>query len=184
MGRVDGVVHLVADVADVARLTPGDPDMLAYVTQTTLSVDDTREVIEALRQRFPKIVGPDVRDICYATQNRQAAVRALAGEVDLILVIGAANSSNSNRLRELAASMGVRSYLVASAEAVDPAWLDGVHRIGITAGASAPEFLVQELIDWLRARYPISVETLPGLAETIQFNLPPQLAGEPPAPSV
>ncbi len=180
LGRVAAPIHLIATVADVAGLAPTDPAKVAYVTQTTLSVDDTRAVIEALRARFPGIVGPDTRDICYATQNRQTAVRALAQAVDLILVIGAANSSNSNRLRELGEAAGVPSYLVDSAAAVNLAWLDGVTRIGITAGASAPERLVEELIAWLQARFEASVETLPGVTETIQFNLPPALSLEQP----
>src|SRR5690606_31405443 len=149
---------------------------LAFVTQTTLSVDDTRDIIAALRARFPNIVGPDTRDICYATQNRQTAVRALARVVDLILVVGAQNSSNSNRLREIGEAAGTPSYLIESADKLDPAWLDGVRTIGITAGASAPELLVQDLIRKLGERYVVSVEVLAGIEENVPFRLPPELA--------
>ena len=166
MGRIDGRVHLISEASDVAALQPTNPDQLAFVTQTTLSVDDTRDMIEALKARFPKIVGPDTRDICYATQNRQTAVRALAAEVDVILVVGAQNSSNSNRLREIAASCGTPSHLIDSAESLDWAWLDGAGSVGITAGASAPESLVQGLIDALRAHYDVVVKTLAGIEET------------------
>lgn len=176
LGRIPAPVHLISNAEDVERLQPSDPGRLAFVTQTTLSVDDTREVIAALTARFPAIVGPDTRDICYATQNRQTAVRALAKDADLILVIGAQNSSNSNRLREIAADMGKPSYLIAAAVEIDPAWLRGVQRIGITAGASAPERLVQELIDWLGERFDVTVETLDGIEENIHFRLPPELA--------
>jgi 4-hydroxy-3-methylbut-2-en-1-yl diphosphate reductase len=138
MGRINGPVHLISEVEDVERLSPSDPGKLAFVTQTTLSVDDTRDVISALKTRFPSIVGPDTRDICYATQNRQTAVRALAAEVDLILVVGAQNSSNSNRLREIGAATGTPSYLIDSAEALDFAWLRGAGSVGITAGGAAP----------------------------------------------
>ena len=175
MGRIDGTVHLISEAAEVDRLEPRDPSKLAFVTQTTLSVDDTRDVIQALRRRFPAIVGPDTRDICYATQNRQSAVRALAAEVDLILVVGAGNSSNSNRLREIGATTGTPSHLVGSADALELDWLEGVRSIGITAGASAPESLVQGLIDRLRTHYAVSVETLAGIVENVQFRLPDEL---------
>lgn len=176
IGRIPGVVHLVANVADVERLRPADPTKLAYVTQTTLSVDDTRDMIAALVSRFPRIVGPDTRDICYATQNRQSALRALAGSVDAILVVGAHNSSNSNRLREIGQSVGVRAYLIEDADALDPAWLEGASAIGVTAGASAPEELVQELLQRLRTLYATEIETLPGTDERVQFRLPDRLA--------
>ncbi|MGI9437932.1 MAG: 4-hydroxy-3-methylbut-2-enyl diphosphate reductase [Geminicoccaceae bacterium] len=176
MGRIPGPVHLVSDADDVESLDPKDPTKLAFVTQTTLSVDDTRDVIEALKRRFPEIVGPDTRDICYATQNRQTAVRALADQVDMILVVGAENSSNSNRLREIGEAMGLPSRLIADADQVDPAWFDGIETIGITAGASAPELLVQELITWLGDHFDTSVETLDGIEETIHFRLPAELA--------
>jgi len=175
MGRIDGTVHLISEVEDVARLEPADPDKLAFVTQTTLSVDDTRDVIQALRRRFPNIVGPDTRDICYATQNRQTAVRALAAEVDVIFVVGAQNSSNSNRLREIGTSMGVPSYLLDSAAALDLRCLEDASSVGITAGASAPELLVQQLIDKLGQHFDVSVELLDGIAENVHFRLPSEL---------
>jgi 4-hydroxy-3-methylbut-2-enyl diphosphate reductase len=179
MGQIDGTVHLVTCVEDVARLRPADPDKLAYVTQTTLSVDDTREIIAALRARFPAIVGPDTRDICYATQNRQTAVRALAADVDLLLVVGARNSSNSNRLREIGETAGIPAYLLENANGLDPAWLDGVESVGISAGASAPEELVQELLERLRASYDIQLETLSGVHENVQFRLPESVSLRP-----
>jgi 4-hydroxy-3-methylbut-2-enyl diphosphate reductase len=149
---------------------------VAYVTQTTLSVDDTRGIILALQRRFKDIVGPETRDICYATQNRQTSVRDLSKVADLILVVGAKNSSNSNRLREIGAEAGVPSYLVADGDEVDPEWLSGVETVGITAGASAPEVLVEDVIDALRRLGPVEVSTLPGREEHIQFRLPVQLA--------
>ena len=145
------------------------------VTQTTLSVDDTREIIDALRARFPAIQGPDVNDICYATQNRQQAVRELAAQVDLLLVVGARNSSNSNRLREIGAEIGVPSHLIDDATCLEPAWLQGATVIGVTAGASAPEELVQELIERLGNFGDLSVEELAGAEEHMQFKLPRQL---------
>jgi 4-hydroxy-3-methylbut-2-enyl diphosphate reductase len=176
MGRISGPVHLISEAEEVARLEPADPEKLAFVTQTTLSVDDTRDVISALKARFPSIVGPDTRDICYATQNRQTAVRALAREVDLILVVGAQNSSNSNRLREIGEATGTPSYLIDSADSLDPTWLSGAGVVGITAGASAPELLVQELIARLGDHYAVTVETLDGIEENVHFRLPPGLA--------
>ncbi len=176
MGRIDGPVHLISEVADVARLRPVDTEKLAFVTQTTLSVDDTRDVIGALKARFPAIVGPDTRDICYATQNRQTAVRALAARVDVILVVGAQNSSNSNRLREIGAGTGTPSYLIDGADALDFAWLHGAAAVGITAGASAPELLVQQLIERLASRFTVEVDVLDGISENVHFRLPPELA--------
>jgi 4-hydroxy-3-methylbut-2-enyl diphosphate reductase len=175
MGRIPGKVYLVQDSEDVDALEVTKPDKLAYVTQTTLSVDDTRDVIEALKRRFPKIVGPDVKDICYATQNRQAAVRELARRVDLLLVVGAHNSSNSNRLREIGTEIGVPSYLIEDDRAFDPAWLEGVDSVGISAGASTPEALVQEVIARLRDHRTIELEILDGIEEHIQFKLPEAL---------
>ena len=175
MGRIEGTVHLVSTVEDVAALQPGNPDQLSFVTQTTLSVDDTREIISALRQRFPSIVGPDTRDICYATQNRQTAVRELAAAVDMILVVGAANSSNSNRLREIGADLGKPSYLIADADGVDPTWFDGIATVGITAGASAPEDLVQEVIARLHEWATVEVGLLDGVQENVRFRLPAEL---------
>ncbi len=175
MGRIPGTVHLVEDPADVEKLSIPDSTKLAYVTQTTLSVDDTREVIEALKRRFPKIIGPDVKDICYATQNRQAAVRELAKQVDLLLVVGARNSSNSNRLREIGQESGVNTYLLEDVSALEPRWLEGVNTVGITAGASTPEELVRELIDKLGVFGKIELTIMHGIEEHIQFKLPDQL---------
>ena len=175
MGQVAGEVHLVSNLADVATLAPSDPGKLAYVTQTTLSVDDTREIIAALKERFPQISGPDVKDICYATQNRQTAVRKLADRSDVILVIGADYSSNSNRLREISEESGTASYLIPDAGSLDPAWLSDARTVGITAGASAPEELVQELIARLDDRFDITVIDLDGIEENVTFRLPREL---------
>jgi 4-hydroxy-3-methylbut-2-enyl diphosphate reductase len=175
MGRIPGKVHLVEDPVDVEKLPIGDDAKVAYVTQTTLSVDDTREVIEALKRRFPRIIGPDVKDICYATQNRQAAVRELAKQADLLLVVGARNSSNSNRLREIGQESGVPTYLLEDVSALDARWLDGVEVVGITAGASTPEELVRELIEKLGAFRKIELTVMHGIEEHIQFKLPDQL---------
>jgi 4-hydroxy-3-methylbut-2-en-1-yl diphosphate reductase len=175
LGRLTGPVHLVASVEDVAGLKVERPDHVAYITQTTLSVDDTRGIIDALKLRFPSIVGPNTDDICYATQNRQRAVLELAPKVDLVLVVGAANSSNSNRLREIAQSAGVPAHLIEDASALDPGWLDGVSTVGLTAGASAPEDLVQEVIATLKRRGRVRVSTLPGIEEALRFRLPVEL---------
>ena len=177
MGRVSGNVHLVSDIEDVATLVPDGPARLAYVTQTTLSVDDTREIIAALKERFPKIRGPDVKDICYATQNRQNAVRKLADQCDVILVIGADYSSNSNRLREIGEEAGAGSYLIPDAGGLDPSWLDEARAVGITAGASAPERLVRELIDRISEMYDVIVANLDGIEENVTFRLPRALLG-------
>jgi 4-hydroxy-3-methylbut-2-en-1-yl diphosphate reductase len=176
MGRIDGKVHLISRAEEVANLRVTNPEKLAFITQTTLSLDDTRAVIEALRQRFPTIVGPDTKDICYATQNRQRAARELALAVDVVLVVGAANSSNSNRLREIAAEQGVPAYLIADADALDPRWITGVESVGITAGASAPAELVQQLIDRLRELGDVELATLPGITENVRFRMPAELA--------
>ena len=176
MGRITGKVHLISTAAEVATLHVGDPNKLAYITQTTLSVDDTKAVIEALRARFPAIVGPDTKDICYATQNRQHAVREMSQMVDIVLVVGAANSSNSNRLREIAEEEGVAAYLIADADALDPAWLEGVKSVGITAGASAPEELVQQLVERLKDYGEVRLEMLPGMVENVRFRIPAKLA--------
>ena len=181
VGQIPGPVLLVSDAEGVEALEVRDPEKVAYITQTTLSVDDTREVITALRRRFPKILGPDVKDICYATQNRQAAVRALAAEVDLLLVVGAENSSNSNRLCEVGNDIGVPSYLIEDPSKLDPEWLAGVESIGITAGASTPEELVHELIDRLKGHAQLEISTMDGIVENVRFSLPdilnPGLAG-------
>jgi 4-hydroxy-3-methylbut-2-enyl diphosphate reductase len=175
MGQIPGRVHLISTVDDVASLKVTNPEMVAYVTQTTLSIDDTRAVIDALKARFPSIVGPDTRDICYATQNRQHAVRELAKVVDVILVVGAQNSSNSNRLREIGEELGKPSYLIADARALDPAWLKGAKAVGVTAGASAPEQLVDELVERLRQLAAVELSVLPGIAENVRFRMPPEL---------
>ena len=176
IGQIPGRVHLVQTVDDVATLEVGIPDRLAYVTQTTLSVDDTRGIIAALKARFPEIIGPDVRDICYATQNRQQAVRDLAQQVDMILVVGSRNSSNSNRLREIGAELGLPSYLIDDAAALQPEWFADVGTVGLTAGASAPETLVQGVIEGLRRFGPVEVATLAGVAEDVRFKFPAEVA--------
>jgi len=179
MGQYDesagGRMFLVESVDDVPALEVDHPENLSYVTQTTLSVDDTARVIAALRERFPAIQGPRKDDICYATQNRQDAVKELADQVDVVLVVGSPNSSNSNRLRELAEQRGVKAYLVDDPEQIAPAWLEGKQRIGVTAGASAPEVLVQEVIANLRMRGAASDNELAGREETITFALPKEL---------
>ena len=177
LGQIDGTVHLIGNVGDVANLHVHDPAKLSYVTQTTLSVDDTRDIIAALKKRFPEIKGPDVKDICYATQNRQEAVHHLAEESDVVLVIGAQNSSNSNRLRDLGTELNVPSYLIDDADSLNPDWIKGADVVGVTAGASAPEQLVDELIERLKALGGdnVTVETLDGLIEDVQFKLPSQV---------
>jgi 4-hydroxy-3-methylbut-2-enyl diphosphate reductase len=177
-GRIPGGVHLINKPGDVDKLQVRDSAKVAYVTQTTLSVDETRDVIEALRRRFPNVYGPDVKNICYATQNRQRAVRELARQADILLVMGARNSSNSNRLREIGAEMGVPSYLIDDATCLNPDWLDGASTIGITAGASAPEELVREVVDRLKTFGEVTVETLAGVEEHMQFKLPRELAND------
>ena len=176
IGQIPGRVHLVQTVADVATLQVTNPDRLAYVTQTTLSVDDTRGIIAALQARFPTIVGPDVRDICYATQNRQQAVHDLAKLVDMILVVGSKNSSNSNRLAEIGVELGKPSYLIDDASALQAGWFTGIDSVGLTAGASAPEMLVQGVIDGLRQFGEVEVALLPGVAEDVKFKFPAELS--------
>jgi 4-hydroxy-3-methylbut-2-enyl diphosphate reductase len=175
MGQIPGPVLLVQNEQDVERLELAPDTPVAYVTQTTLSVDDTRSVIAALKRRFTDIVGPDIHDICYATQNRQTAVRELAQVADVILVVGARNSSNSNRLREIGVESGVPSYLIAAGTELDPAWVKTADVVGVTAGASAPETLVDGVIEALRALGPIDVSTLPGIEEKVEFRLPVEL---------
>ena len=175
IGQIPGKVLLVQSEAEVATLDLPEDTPLAYVTQTTLSVDDTRGIIEALTRRFRNIVGPDTRDICYATQNRQAAVRELSAQVDVLLVVGATNSSNSNRLREIGAETGVPSYLVADGSEVKAEWFAGAQAVGITAGASAPEEMVDQVIDALRALGPVEVSTMAGREEKVEFKLPAKL---------
>jgi 4-hydroxy-3-methylbut-2-enyl diphosphate reductase len=176
IGQVPATVHLVQTAADVALLRVRDADKLAYITQTTLSVDDTRGIIAALKERFPAIVGPDVRDICYATQNRQQAVRDLAHKVDVILVVGSRNSSNSNRLREIGEELGRPAFLIDDASALRPEWVDGVSSVGVTAGASAPESLVQGVLEGLREIHEITISTLDGVAEDVRFRFPAEVA--------
>jgi len=176
MGRITGKVHLISRPEEVAKLQVSNPDKLAFITQTTLSVDDTRAVIEALKSRFPSIVGPDTKDICYATQNRQRATLELAKIVDIVLVVGAPNSSNSNRLREIAAESGVPSHLIEDARALDPRWIENATAVGITAGASAPAELVEEVIHRLRSLTGVELSVLPGVSENVRFRMPSQLA--------
>lgn len=175
MGQADAGMYLVENAADVADLQVGDPDALSYVTQTTLSVDDAAQVVGALRQRFPTIVGPKKDDICYATQNRQDSVRGLADSCDLVLVVGSPTSSNSNRLREVAESRGVRAYLVDRAADIRAEWLEGVQHVGVTAGASAPEKLVREVVERLSALGADAVKDIPGIVEGVNFPLPRDL---------
>ncbi len=176
MGQATGRMHLVENVADVERLKLGAADTaLAYVTQTTLSVDDTQTIVAALKKRFPAIVGPKKDDICYATQNRQDAVKAMAGRMDVMIVVGSKNSSNSNRLREVAEKGGSTAYLVDAAEQIDPAWLVGKPRIGVTAGASAPDVLVSGVVARLQALGATQVQSIEGAVETVNFPLPREL---------
>ena len=175
MGQIEGQVHLVQNAADIERLELAEDAPVAYITQTTLSVDDTRGIIAALKTRFSDIVGPETRDICYATQNRQTAVRELSKVADVILVVGANNSSNSNRLREIGAESNIPSYLIADGNALDAEWVRDAKVVGVTAGASAPEVLVDDVISALRRVGPIEVTTLPGIEETISFRLPVEL---------
>jgi 4-hydroxy-3-methylbut-2-enyl diphosphate reductase len=171
-GHAAGAVHVVSSPDEVAHLRVADESRVGYVTQTTLSLDETRDMLDAIRRRFPLISEPERTDICFATTNRQAAVRSLAGEVDVLLVVGSKNSSNSNRLREVARASGIPAYLIDHAAEVDPAWLEGVQRVGVTAGASAPEYLVEELTGWLRKHGAVSVREMEGEDESVQFQLP------------
>ena len=176
MGQADEGMYLVETPADVDKLQVSNPDMLAYVSQTTLSVDDTAEVIAALKRRFPKIVEPKKGDICYATTNRQEAVKFMAPQVEVVIVVGSPNSSNSNRLREVAQKKGTQAHMVDNAAQIDPAWLEGKSRIGVTAGASAPEVLVQQVIDRLKELGAKSVRPLAGVEEHVTFPLPKGLS--------
>lgn len=176
LGQVNDGMHLVETVEDVHALRVSNPEMLAFVTQTTLSVDDASVVADALRAKYPTITEPKKSDICYATQNRQDAVKVMAPGSDLVLVVGSANSSNSNRLREVAERKGIPAYLIDGPDSIEPAWLVDRKRIGITAGASAPELLVQQVIDRLKALGAISVRTLDGLQENVSFPLPKGLS--------
>ena len=172
MGQSETGMHLVETVGDVAQLKVGNPEKLSYVTQTTLSVDDARQIVAALRARFPAIRGPKQDDICYATQNRQDAVKFMASKCDVVIVVGSPNSSNSNRLREVAEHMGVQSHMVDSADQLRPEWIEGRRHVGVTAGASAPEVLVQAVVDKLRSLGAAKVTPLEGVIEKVVFSLP------------
>jgi len=176
LGQAKGGMYLVETPADVASLQITDPDKLAYVTQTTLSVDDAARVVEALRARFPDITGPKKDDICYATQNRQDAVKALAPQCEVVIVVGSPTSSNSNRLREVAENLGVPAYMVDNASEIDPQWISARTRVGVTAGASAPEILVRAVIDRLNQLGIDSVTHLDGVQEKVAFPMPKGLA--------
>jgi 4-hydroxy-3-methylbut-2-enyl diphosphate reductase len=177
MGQAEEGMHLVETVDDVAELAVNNPELLAYVSQTTLSVDDTADIIAALKARFPNIIEPKKGDICYATTNRQEAVKFMAPQVEVVIVVGSPNSSNSNRLREVAEKKGTPAYMVDNAAAIDPAWVAGKYRVGVTAGASAPEVLVQAVIDRLKELGTASVRTLDGAIENVTFPLPKGLDG-------
>ncbi len=172
MGPLSDGIYLVEEVADVARVQPRDPARLAVVTQTTLSVDDAAQILAAVKQRFPLVREPKQQDICYATQNRQDAVKLLSPQVDVVIVVGSPTSSNSNRLRELAERLGTPAYMVDAADDLQSAWLEGRTRVGVTAGASAPDILVQQVIGRLRELGAISVRTMDGVKETVRFPLP------------
>ena len=172
MGQLDSGIHLVEDVADVGRINPTQTERLAVVTQTTLSVDDAAEISAAIKARFPQVREPKHQDICYATQNRQDAVKVLSPQVDVLIVVGSPTSSNSNRLRELAAKLGTEAYMVDDASELQEAWFDGKARVGLTAGASAPEILVQQVIDRIKALGAVSIRKMDGVEETIKFPLP------------
>ena len=184
MGQLDSGIHLVEDVADVQRITPSQSERLAVVTQTTLSVDDTAEILNAIKQRFPSIREPKQQDICYATQNRQDAIKLLSPQVDLVIVVGSPTSSNSNRLREVAIKLGTESYMVDNADELNPEWFKGKSRVGLSAGASAPEVLVREVVERIKAYGAISVRSMDGLVETVKFPLPMGLrdGGKDPSP--
>jgi 4-hydroxy-3-methylbut-2-en-1-yl diphosphate reductase len=172
MGQLDGGIHLVEDLEDVARVTPLQTDRLAVVTQTTLSVDDAADIFQAIQKKFPNIRSPKQQDICYATQNRQDAVKMMSSAVDLVIVVGSPTSSNSNRLKDVAAKYGTQSYMVDSADELKAEWFENCKRIGVTAGASAPEVLVQEVLKKIKTLGPISVRQLQGIEETVKFPLP------------
>ena len=172
MGQLESGIHLVEDVADVARVQPGQTDKLAVVTQTTLSVDDAADIAAAIKARFPNARQPKMQDICYATQNRQDAVKVMSPQVDVVIVVGSPTSSNSNRLREVARKLGTDSYMVDNADELQAEWFEGRQRVGLTAGASAPEILVSQVIDRIKALGAVSVRKMAGIEETIKFPLP------------
>ena len=172
----EGAITLIRNEADVETVKVPEGKELAYITQTTLSVAETRKIIEALKRRFPNIIGPDAGDLCYATGNRQAAVLELCGKVDMLLVVGAKNSSNSSRLMELGLEQGIKSHLIADVDDLDPAWFDGIDTVGLSSGASAPEVLVQGVVEWIKAKFgPVEVENLVKLVENTKLNLPKAL---------
>ena len=172
----EGAISLIQNEEDVAKVVVPEGKELAYITQTTLSVAETRKIIEALKRRFPNIIGPDAGDLCYATGNRQSAVLELCKQVDMLLVVGAKNSSNSSRLMELGLEQGIKSHLIADVNDLDPAWFDGIESVGVSSGASAPEVLVQEVVEWLKSHFePISIENFIKLVESTKFNLPKEL---------
>jgi 4-hydroxy-3-methylbut-2-enyl diphosphate reductase len=183
MGQLESGIHLVEDVADVAKVQPGQTERLAVVTQTTLSVDDAAEISAAVRARFPNIRAPKMQDICYATQNRQDAIKVMSPQVDIVIVVGSPTSSNSNRLRELAQKLGTDAYMVDSAEELQAAWFEGKSRVGLTAGASAPEVLVKQVIDRIKALGAVAVRKMDGIEETVKFPLPKGLRLDAPAAS-
>ncbi len=172
MGQLDSGIHLVEDVADVARIQPAQTQKLAVVTQTTLSVDDAADIAAAVKARFPAVREPKQQDICYATQNRQDAVKLMSPQVDIVIVVGSPTSSNSNRLREVARKLGTESYMVDSADELLPTWFEGKQRVGLTAGASAPDILVRQVIERIKALGAVSVRTMQGIEETVKFPLP------------
>ena len=178
MGEVPDHIHLVGSVEEAEKVQVKDPDRVAVTTQTTLGVDDTREIIDILKRRFPKLVAPSSDDICYATQNRQEAVKLMAKDADLVLVLGSDNSSNSKRLKEVAEMCGARAHLVDDASEIDPAWLEGAHSVAITAGASAPEYLVQEVIAYFQQMGVEQIEEIEAIDEKVTFTPPPELAHE------
>ena len=172
MGQLDSGIHLVEDVADVAKVQPLQTERLAVVTQTTLSVDDAAEIAAAIKLRFPNARQPKQQDICYATQNRQDAIKVMSPQVDVVIVVGSPTSSNSNRLAELARKLGTESHMVDHADELQAAWFEGRQRVGLTAGASAPEILVRQVIDRIKALGAVSVRKMPGIEETVKFPLP------------
>ena len=172
----EGAITLIRNEADVSTVHVPENKELAYITQTTLSVAETHKIIEALKERFPGIIGPNAGDLCYATGNRQAAVLELCKQVDMLLVVGAKNSSNSSRLMELGLEQGIKSHLIADVNDLDPVWFDGIESVGVSSGASAPEVLVQEVVEWLKSHFePISIENFIKLVESTKFNLPKEL---------
>ena len=175
LGEAPEVTHVVSNVTEVAALQLPDPDHVAYLTQTTLSLDEARDIIHALKDKFPNIVGPHSQDICYATENRQVAVRNVAHDAELVLVVGSTNSSNSNRLVEVSRNLGTMGYLIDNSQAIDPAWLEGVSTVAVTAGASAPEVLVEDVVNYLRQNGFNNVEEIEVMPENVRFGLPPEI---------